>query len=204
MKNLSTLLCVPVLFVLTMFGCAEGAAQGQTNPARQVSTNAELVVAGGCFWCVEADFEKLPAVGDVLAGYAGGQSQFPTYQNHADHLEVVQIPYDAQAVSYRELVDYLLRHIDPLDDAGQFCDRGHSYTTAIFYSNSEELEAANAAIAEAEAVLGQPVVTAVIELDKFWLAEDYHQDYYKKNPLRYKYYRNGCGRDQRVAQVWGE
>ena len=192
-----------ISFALVLLGCAEKPAETRHNTAPQLTTNAQLVVAGGCFWCVESDFEKLPAVGDVLAGYAGGQSQSPTYQNHSDHLEVVQIPYDNEAVSYRELVDYLLRHIDPLDAGGQFCDRGHSYTTAIFYSNAEELEAATAAIAQAEAVLGQPVATKVIELDLFWIAEDYHQDYYKKNPLRYKYYRNGCGRDQRVAQVWG-
>ena len=188
------------LAALVAAGCAEEPAQASDTPP---NTNATLVVAGGCFWCVESDFEKLDAVGDVLAGYAGGQSQSPTYQNHSDHLEVVQIPYDKTQVSYKALVDYLLRHIDPLDAGGQFCDRGHSYTTAIFYSTPEELASAQAAIAEAEEVLGQAVATQIVALDRFWIAEDYHQDYYKKNPLRYKYYRNGCGRDQRVAQVWG-
>ena len=189
-----------VLGALIAAGCAEEPAQASDTPP---NTNATLVVAGGCFWCVESDFEKLEAVGDVLAGYAGGQSQSPTYQNHSDHLEVVQIPYDNTQVSYKALVDYLLRHIDPLDAGGQFCDRGHSYTTAIFYSTPEELASAQAAIAEAEEVLGQAVATQIVALDRFWIAEDYHQDYYKKNPLRYKYYRNGCGRDQRVAEVWG-
>ena len=188
------------LAALVAAGCAEEPAQASDTPP---NTNATLVVAGGCFWCVESDFEKLEAVGDVLAGYAGGQSQSPTYQNHSDHLEVVQIPYDNTQVSYKALVDYLLRHIDPLDAGGQFCDRGHSYTTAIFYSTPEELASAQAAIAEAEEVLGQAVATQIVALDRFWIAEDYHQDYYKKNPLRYKYYRNGCGRDQRVAEVWG-
>ena len=187
-----------VVAALVATGCAEEPAQASDTPP---NTNATLVVAGGCFWCVESDFEKLDAVGDVLAGYAGGQSQSPTYQNHSDHLEVVQIPYDNTQVSYKALVDYLLRHIDPLDAGGQFCDRGHSYTTAIFYSTPEELASAQAAIAEE--VLGQAVATQIVALDRFWIAEDYHQDYYKKNPLRYKYYRNGCGRDQRVAQVWG-
>ena len=190
-----------VLGALIAAGCAEEPAQASDTPP---NTNATLVVAGGCFWCVESDFEKLEAVGDVLAGYAGGQSQSPTYQNHSDHLEVVQIPYDNTQVSYKALVDYLLRHIDPLDAGGQFCDRGHSYTTAIFYSTPEELASAQAAIAEAEEVLGQAVATQIVALDRFWIAEDYHQDYYKKNPLRYKYYRNGCGRDQRVAEVWGD
>ena len=168
-----------------------------------LTTNATLVVAGGCFWCVESDFEKLPYVGDVLSGYAGGASSSPTYRNHADHLEVAEIPYDNQAVSYRELVDFHLRHIDPLDAGGQFCDRGHSYTTAIFYQTPDEQVAAEAAVAEAESILGQKIVTRILPLDRFWIAEDYHQDYYKKNPIRYRYYRNGCGRDQRVAEIWG-
>ena len=200
MRNKVLTLSLIFTLVLTL-GCGQDAPA--SAPENAVTTNAKLVVAGGCFWCVESDFEKLPGVGDVLAGYAGGQSQQPTYQNHADHLEVVEVPYDSQTVSYRELVDYLLRHIDPLDEGGQFCDRGHSYTTAIFYSNANERATAEAAIAEAESVLGQRVATKIIELEQFWIAEDYHQDYYKKNPLRYKYYRNGCGRDQRVAQVWG-
>ena len=193
-------LFLSLLTALLIAGCAEDAVQASDNP---VNTNATLVVAGGCFWCVESDFEKLAGVGDVLAGYAGGQSQSPTYQNHSDHLEVVEIPYDNTQVSYRALVDYLLRHIDPLDSGGQFCDRGHSYTTAIFYRTPAERAAAEAAISEAEEILQQSVATKVLQLEQFWIAEDYHQDYYKKNPIRYKYYRNGCGRDQRVAEVWG-
>ncbi|MEM7002735.1 MAG: peptide-methionine (S)-S-oxide reductase MsrA [Pseudomonadota bacterium] len=191
---------LPVLFLsLLLIGCSQQAA----TPAKEgLQTNATLVVAGGCFWCVESDFEKLAEVGDVLSGYSGGDSDAPTYRSHADHLEVVQVPYASDQVSYRELIDYFLRHIDPLDAGGQFCDRGHSYTTAVFYSNAAEQAAAMAAVAEAEAQLGQPLATQVLPLKKFWLAEDYHQDYYKKNPVRYKYYRNGCGRDQRVAEVW--
>lgn len=163
-----------------------------------------LVVAGGCFWCVEADYEKLDGVGDVLSGYAGGTKKNPTYRNHEGHLEVAKIPYDPSVVTYRELVDYFFRHIDPLDDGGQFCDRGHSYTTAVFYRTAEEFEAANAAKEAAEAELGAEVVTPVRELDRFWIAEDYHQDYYKKNPVRYKFYRTSCGRDRRVKELWGE
>jgi len=182
-----------------------GAAAAQDAPARTDGAySATLVLAGGCFWCVEADLEKLDGVGDVVSGYAGGTLQNPTYRNHEGHLEVVRAPYDPDVVTYRELVDYFLRHVDPLDDGGQFCDRGHSYTTAIFYQNANEYEAAQAAKAAAEEALGQPVVTPIRELDRFWIAEDYHQDYYKKNPLRYKLYRTACGRDRRVAQVWGE
>ncbi|MEM7099078.1 MAG: peptide-methionine (S)-S-oxide reductase MsrA [Pseudomonadota bacterium] len=200
-----TIRLLSLFFVLLMAGCqTEVDSNIQSAPTKvPATTNASLVVAGGCFWCVESDFEKLPGVGDVISGYAGGASQSPTYQSHADHLEVVQIPYDKNQSTYRQLVDYLLRHIDPLDAGGQFCDRGHSYTTAVFYSTPAEKLAAEEAVAQAQELLGAPVATKVIALDKFWRAEEYHQDYYKKNPIRYKYYRNGCGRDQRVAQVWG-
>ncbi len=172
--------------------------------AEEGDKTASAVFAGGCFWCVESDFEKLDGVGDVVSGYAGGTLQNPTYENHEGHLEVARIPYDPKVVTYRELVDYLLRHIDPLDDGGQFCDRGHSYTSAIFYSNAEEYEAAKAAKDAAERELGEPIVTPLVELTEFWKAEDYHQDYYKKNPVRYGFYRRSCGRDRRVKQVWGE
>ena len=168
------------------------------------SFSETLVVAGGCFWCVESDFEKLPSVGDVRSGYSGGASDNPTYRNHADHLEVVEVPYDPSRTSYRELLVYFLRHIDPLDAGGQFCDRGHSYTTAIFYQNNSERAAVEAVLADAEAELGEPLATVLLERQQFWLAEDYHQDYYKKNPIRYRYYRSGCGRDARVKAVWGK
>ena len=162
-----------------------------------------IVLAGGCFWCVESDLEKLNGVGDVVSGYAGGESERPTYRDHAGHLEVVEAPYDPSVISYRALVDYFLRHIDPLDAGGQFCDRGHSYTTAIFYRTDAEKAAAEAAVAAAEQALGRPIVTPVRPLDRFWVAEDYHQNYYKENPLRYSFYRSRCGRDARVAEVWG-
>ena len=161
------------------------------------------VFAGGCFWCVEADLEKLNGVGDVVSGYAGGDLQNPTYRNHGRHLEVVQAPFDPSIISFRELTDYFLRHIDPLDAGGQFCDRGNAYTTAVFYQNDQQKADAEAAIAAAEEELGQDVVTPVRSLDQFWIAEDYHQDYYMKNPVRYKFYRTGCGRDRRVNAVWG-
>lgn len=198
---LKTTLFGTCLFILA--SCQQASVGADEVEKVNVATNASLVVAGGCFWCVESDFEKLDSVGDAISGYAGGNSQQPTYRNHADHLEVVRIPYDNAATDYRTLIDYFLRHIDPLDPGGQFCDRGHSYTTAIFYSNEDERIDAEAAIAAAEAELGTKVVTRVLPLTQFWQAEDYHQDYYKKNPIRYKYYRNGCGRDERVAEVWG-
>ncbi|MEM8936135.1 MAG: peptide-methionine (S)-S-oxide reductase MsrA [Pseudomonadota bacterium] len=162
------------------------------------------VFAGGCFWCIEADFEKLDGVGNVISGYSGGALQNPTYKNHPGHIEVVEVPFDPDIISYRELTDYFFRHVDPLDDGGQFCDRGHSYTTAIFYADETQRAIAEAAKADAELALGETIVTPIRALDQFWIAEDYHQDYYKKNPVRYKFYRTGCGRDRRVKQVWGE
>ena len=187
-------------------GCARTAEaeRSAVADAKAFDYSASIVVAGGCFWCVESDLEKLPGVGDVVSGYAGGATTEPTYRNHADHLEVVEAPYDPSVISYAELAAYVLRHIDPLDAGGQFCDRGHSYTTALFFRTPEEAAAANAAVGDAETELGQKLATKVRALDKFWIAEGYHQDYYKKNPIRYKYYRNGCGRDDRVAEVWGK
>ncbi len=172
--------------------------------AQDGDETASAVFAGGCFWCMEADFEKLDGVGDVVSGYAGGVKQNPTYRNHEGHLEVVRVPYDPAVVSYRELVDYFFRHIDPFDEGGQFCDRGHSYTTGIFYANADEFGVAQAAKEAAEEELGKPVVTPLIELDTFWKAEGYHQDYYKKNSVRYGFYRRSCGRDKRVKDVWGD
>lgn len=180
------------------------AAMGLAGASVNAQEDRTAVFAGGCFWCMESDFEKLEGVGDVVSGYSGGTSQNPTYRDHAGHLEVVRVPYDPDVVTYRELVDYFFRHIDPFDDGGQFCDRGYSYTTGVFYANADEYEAAKAGKEAAEAELGQSVVTPLIELDKFWIAEDYHQDYYKKNPVRYKVYRVGCGRDRRVEKVWGK
>ncbi len=181
-----------------------GAAATAQSEEPAVNVSETAVFAGGCFWCVEADFEKLDGVGDVVSGYSGGQLQNPTYKNHEGHLEVAQIPYDPNVISYRTLVDYFFRHVDPLDDGGQFCDRGYAYTTAIFYQNVDQYAEAAAAKTAAEAALGQPVVTPVRELERFWIAEDYHQDYYKKNPVRYKLYRTGCGRDRRIRKIWGK
>lgn len=192
--------------LLALAGCAKAAEQrGSNNPDPTLDSanySATLVVAGGCFWCVESDLEKLPGVGDVVSGYAGGATLNPTYRNHAEHLEVVRAPYDPAQTSYAEIIEYFLRHIDPLDAGGQFCDRGHSYTTAIFYETAQERGIAEAALKQAAAELGQPVVTPLIALEQFWVAEDYHQNYYKENPIRYNYYRKGCGRDARVAKVW--
>jgi len=170
---------------------------------------AKTILAGGCFWCMEADFEKLAGVVDVISGFTGGTVQNPTYNgNHAGHFEAVEITYDPQKLSYQQLLDYYWRHIDPFDAGGQFCDRGHSYQAAIFVANEEERKIAEESEKKVQALFpDQKVVTEILPATTFWPIkgeESYHQDFYKNNPIRYKYYRWGCGRDQRVKEIWGE
>lgn len=174
------------------------------------------IVAGGCFWCVESDFEGVPGVRSVVSGYTGGKSQNPTYKDHDGHLEAVKITFDNSRISYAEVLRLFLRSVDVTDAGGQFCDRGNSYKTGIFVSDAAQKAAATAAIAEAEKVLGQKVVTPVRNAGTFWNAEDYHQDYYKSSEIvitragpkqkknAYKFYREACGRDARVKQLWGK
>lgn len=173
-----------------------------------VATDGDHVAifAGGCFWCVESDFDKVPGVLSTVSGYIGGNSDNPTYYTHTrdNHREAVRIEFDPGQVDYEKLVEIFFRSVDPTDDGGQFCDRGHSYTTAIYTLGEEQARIAETGKAEAESALGQGVVTDIAPAPAFWPAEDYHQDYYQKNPLRYQYYRNGCGRDARLNQVWGD
>ncbi len=174
------------------------------NPAGAAEKTA--IFAGGCFWCMESDFEQVPGVGDVVSGYTGGTLENPTYRNHSGHVEAVRIEFDDAKVSYDRLLDIFWRSIDPTDAGGQFCDRGHSYTTAVFALDEEQKAAAEASKAAvvASGKLKEPVVTPILEATKFTDAEDYHQDYYKKNPVRYSYYRRGCGRDARIEALWGD
>lgn len=165
----------------------------------------QAIFAGGCFWCVESDFDKVPGVISTTSGYIGGENENPTYENHTRyrHREAVLIEYDSGQVSYDQLLHSFFRSVDPLDAGGQFCDRGFSYSTAIYGVDARQLERANAARDEAESVLGQEVATEIVAAPTFWPAEEYHQDFYRKNPLRYSFYRNACGRDQRLREVWG-
>nr|WP_240705271.1 peptide-methionine (S)-S-oxide reductase MsrA [Pacificoceanicola onchidii] len=179
----------------------------------------EIFVAGGCFWCVEADFEKVGGVREVTSGYTGGKTSAPTYKQvtggGTGHYEAVKIQFNANRVSARQLYDMFFRSVDPTDAGGQFCDRGASYRTAIFVTNGAQREAAEAAKAAAAKELGRKIVTPILDAGKFYKAEGYHQDYYKGTklvitrfgPLRqskaYKRYRDACGRDQRVKQLWG-
>ncbi|SEA80559.1 peptide-methionine (S)-S-oxide reductase [Desulfuromusa kysingii] len=170
---------------------------------------ATAIVAGGCFWCMESDFEKLDGVTDVISGFTGGSLEKPTYNgNHKGHYEAVEITYDPLKLSYRQLLDYYWVHIDPFDTGGQFCDRGHSYLAAIFAANDEEKRIAAESKHAVQALFPeQKIETPILSASTFWPIqgdESYHQDYYKNNPVRYKYYRWGCGRDQRLEEIWGD
>ncbi len=170
------------------------------------SADREVAIfAGGCFWCVESDFDHVRGVVSTISGYTGGNTQNPTYRNHSAgrHREAVKITFDPGRVTYRELTRIFFRSINPVDGGGQFCDRGHSYTTAIYALDGDQLAQAREAAAEASKTLGKRVVTAIISAGPFWPAEDYHQNYYKKNAVRYGLYRRGCRRDAALRQLWG-
>ncbi len=190
-----------MLGVALVATAAEPVAQGKT-------TTATAVFAGGCFWCMVHPFDELPGVVSVTSGYTGGHKVNPTYQEvsagDTGHVEAVQIIYDPKKISYEKLLDVFWPNVDPLDKGGQFCDRGSTYTSAIFYQNEEQKKLAEQSKAAIEKKLGKAVVTEIRPASTFYAAEDYHQDYYKKNPLRYKYYRYSCGRDQRLEQLWGK
>lgn len=161
------------------------------------------VFAGGCFWSVEHDMEHLPGVKDVVVGYAGGERPNPNYQDHEGHLEAVKVTYDPAKTTYAQLVDGFFHHIDPTDSGGQICDRGHSYTTAVFVGTEEERVAAIQTKADVAKALGKPVATTVKWASTFYMGEGYHQDYARKNPANYNRYRVGCGRDRALKAVWG-
>ncbi len=167
-----------------------------------------ITLAGGCFWCVESDFDTITGVVETISGYTGGTTDNPTYGDvtagGTGHREAVQITYDPEKVSYEDLLTAFWSSVDPTDADGQFCDRGISYATAIFVADETERALAEASKEEAAKRLGQAIVTPIEEASAFFPAENYHQDYYQKNPIRYQYYRWSCGRNQRVEELWGE
>ena len=172
--------------------------------------SAVAVFAGGCFWCSEADFDKLPDVLQTTSGYIGGSIENPTYEEvssgRSGHFEAVQVRFDPRQTSYAKLLEAFWPSIDPLNGNGQFCDNGPQYRSAIFYLNAEQqrlAEASKNALA-ASGRFQQPIATQILAATTFYAAEDYHQDYHRKNPLRYRYYRHGCGRDQRLQTLWGK
>ncbi len=166
--------------------------------------------AGGCFWCTESDFEKLDGVIEAISGYAGGTAQTATYEQTSskttNHREVVQVKYDTSKLSFKDLADYHLRHVDPTDNEGQFVDRGFVYSPAIFYKSEAEKAAAEQSVNNLNTlgVFESEIVISVEEAKTFYPAEEYHQNYYLKNPVRYKYYRNGSGRDDFLKRIWNE
>ena len=166
----------------------------------------KAVFAGGCFWCVEAAYQDVDGVTAAVSGFTGGSLQNPSYRgNHKGHYEAVEITYDPAIISYQELLDIFWINIDPFDDRGQFCDKGFSYLSAIFVADESQQRLATASRAKVVAQFkNKKVVTPILAGNKFWPVEEYHQDYYLKNPLRYKYYRYGCGRDARLQDIWGD
>lgn len=187
------LFAATLALLLTTFGAASLAAERTAH------------FAGGCFWCVEADLQKLKGVREAVSGFTGGTLANPTYRgNHEGHYEAVEVTFDDAVISYDTLLRYFWRHIDPLDAGGQFCDRGFSYKTAVFVDDTQR-PVAEAALAEVDALFSDsPIATVILPAGKFWPVEDYHQEYANKNPVRYKYYRWNCGRDQRVEELWGD
>lgn len=211
--RLSYNIAIALIVGLTAAGIAFLKQAGADEPKvsdTPVVNQADAVFAGGCFWCVESDFDKLDGVLMTISGYTGGHVNNPTYKqvSHTEtgHYESVRVIYDPTVLSYAELVEYYWRHVDPTDAGGQFCDRGDSYRTAIFVETAEEREIAEASKARLDQLGTLPgeIVTPIVDRSTFWPAEDYHQDYYKAHPIRYNYYRNACGRDKRVKDVWSE
>ena len=174
-----------------------------TSPV--MADSATAIFAGGCFWCMESDYEAQTGVTGVVSGFTGGTLPNPTYSgNHQGHFEAVEVTYDPAIVDYAELLDVFWKNVDPFDNQGQFCDKGPSYRSAIFPGNESEKVLAEQSKAKVAARFsGQTVYTEIRDRGQFWPVEEYHQDYYLKNPVRYKYYRWNCGRDQRLEQLWG-
>ena len=197
------------LFVVCTVAFGFAALPVQAESQAQSPKTASAIFAGGCFWCIEKDFEKMSGVVEVESGYTAGRTKNPTYEavsaGGTGHTEAVRVIYDPAKVSYPQLVEYFWRHIDPTVKDRQFCDAGTQYRSGIYWQNEEERKVAEAS---RDALLKSRrfsvIYTELAAASEFWRAEEYHQDYYKKNPVRYNYYRASCGRDARVAEVWGE
>ena len=183
-----------------------GAATSQAAASDKKGT-AQAVFAGGCFWCTESDFDKISGVLSTTSGYTGGKLRNPTYEQVSaggtGHIEAVRVTYDPAKVSYATLASRFIRTIDPLDSGGSFCDRGYGYRSAFFVATPAQRRFVETIRTRAQASLKKPVVTLVLPAATFYPAETYHQDYYKKNPIRYRFYRSNCGRDARLKALWG-
>lgn len=196
----------PLLLAALVATAACGPAPGGAAAAQGGGVTARALFAGGCFWSTEHAMEQVPGVVSAVSGFTGGTVADPTYRQvvagGTGHVEAVLVTYDPSRIAYGALVRRFLRTIDPTDDGGQFCDRGYQYRSAIFVANARQRRIAEAAKAQAERALGAPVATLILPARNFYPAEDYHQDYYRRNPVRYRFYRWNCGRDRRIEQVW--
>ena len=198
------------LTLLLLATVARPAAAEQAAPANGADELAKATFAGGCFWCMEPPFDKLEGVVSTTSGYTGGRKSEPTYREvvagGTGHAEAVQVLYDPKKITYAELLEVFWRNIDPTTPNRQFCDRGQQYRTAVFYHDPEQkrLAVESKQRIESSKKLDRPIVTELTEASAFWPAEEYHQDYYKKKPVRYKFYRHRCGRDQRLKELWGD
>ncbi len=197
-------LLLGLMFALTLAGAAvaQMAPLPKPGPGQAVAT-----FAGGCFWCTESDFDHVPGVISTTSGYTGGKVANPDYHQVSaggtGHAESVEVIYDPSKVSYQQLLTYYWHHVDPTVQNQQFCDHGNQYRTAIFVHNDEERKLAEASKKKVANELGKPIYTEIAQAGPFYPAEEYHQDFYKKNPTKYKFYRWNCGRDQRLNQIWG-
>jgi peptide methionine sulfoxide reductase msrA/msrB len=204
-------ICLSLLALLGLLNVNSALAAGDVGAQSMMSNPAKTetaIFAGGCFWCMEKPFAEVEGVLSVTSGYTAGTTQNPTYEDYAaaGHIEAVQIVFDPTQVTYGRLLDIYWHQVDPTDPGGQFVDRGHAYTTAIFYTTEEQKRLAKRSRAEMEArgVYDKPIVTPIRPAEPFYPAEDYHQDYYKKNPIRYRYYRSRSGRDDYLDEIWGK
>lgn len=190
-----------------LLGCVLVLGGGAPVGTQEGEGKASAIFAGGCFWCMEPPFDAVPGVIATISGYTGGRTQNPTYNEvssgRTGHKEAVKVVYDPARVTYEQLLAIFWRNIDPHDARGQFCDKGDQYTSAIFVATPEQRQAAEASLKAVSARLKQRVVTEILPAATFYPAEDYHQNYYRKNPAKYKYYRFACGRDRRLEEVWG-
>lgn len=213
MTNKLVLGCAAALVAAVAVGISQPGETASSAPAASAATATgeyrTAIFAGGCFWCMEPPYDELDGVVSTTSGYTDGQTPNPSYEavssGSTGHTEAVQVVYDPKRISYERLVEVFWRNVDPTDAVGQFCDRGSQYRTGVYFADEEQrrvAEQSKAALVE-KRPFKAPIVTPIVAASTFYPAEEYHQDYYRKNPIRYKYYRNGCGRDRRLNQLWG-
>lgn len=207
MRKLVALFLVLAASVAVAAAVADRTGSPAPAPVRIAQGPSFAIFAGGCFWCTESDFDHITGVASTISGYTGGRTANPTYKQvsagNTGHIEAVKVAYDPRRLTYATLVDRFFRTIDPTDSGGSFCDRGYQYRSAIFVRNAEERRIAEAAKARVSRELRVPIATLILPAATFYTAEDYHQDYYTKNPTRYRFYRWNCGRDAKINKVWG-